>query len=145
MNCYLDSSALLRGLLRGGEVLEELARYSKVGSSELILIECARVVERYRLENLLSDEQLAEAREALRIAGEGLFLIEITAGVKRRAAESFPTVIGALDAIHLASAILWRQGEPETDLVLLSHDRQLATCARALGLALHPGVESGGA
>jgi len=143
VNCYLDSSALLRGLLRGGEVLEELARYSKVGSSELILIECARVVERYRLENLLSDEQLAEAREALRIAGEGLFLIEITAGVKRRAAESFPTVIGALDAIHLASAIQWRQAEPEADLVLFSHDRQLTTCARALGLALHPGSGAG--
>ena len=144
MNCYIDSSALLRALFHGTEDLKGLEDYAKAGSSELILIECSRVLERYRLENLVSDDQLAEAREALRIVTDGLFLIELSAGVKRRAAESFPTVIGALDAIHLASALLWRQGEPEEILVLFSYDRQMLTCARALGLPLYPRRDSGG-
>ncbi|MCX7037611.1 MAG: hypothetical protein NT005_00455, partial [Spirochaetes bacterium] len=54
--------------------------------------------------------------------------------VKRRAAGPFPTVIGTLDAIHLASAILWEEAEPNSDFSLLTYDKQLALCARALGV-----------
>jgi hypothetical protein len=55
--------------------------------------------------------------------------METGPAVKRRAAGPFPTVIGTLDAIHLASALLWQETEPGTDFRILTQDRQLALCA----------------
>ena len=62
--------------------------------------------------------------------------IECTA-VKRRAAGPFPTVIGTLDAIHLASAILWGEVESGSDIRILTHDKQLALCAHSLGIRVN--------
>ena len=137
MNCYIDSSALLRGLLNQVDAGAELVSYGKIGTSELTLIECNRVLDRYRLESALDDDELAEVREALQLVSRELFLFEISTAVKRRASESFPTVIGTLDALHLSSALLWRQREPADDFVMFSYNRQLNTCARALGFGLH--------
>jgi hypothetical protein len=53
--------------------------------------------------------------------------------VLARAAQPFPTALGALDAIHLATGLLWR--EPAgTDIVMAAHDHALATEARACGV-----------
>ena len=71
---------------------------------------------------------------ALQSIVQRLFLIELGPAVKERAAGPFLTVIGTLDAIHLASAILWQQADPEMELAILTADRQLALCARSLGL-----------
>ena len=60
--------------------------------------------------------------------------VDVTPGVLRRAADPFPTPLGTLDAIHLATAILWREGRQEGP-VMATHDGQLATAARAVGLA----------
>jgi len=51
--------------------------------------------------------------------------------VFQRASETFPTVVGTLDAIHLATALSIR--EIENVEVLLTHDSQLATAAKSLG------------
>ncbi len=48
-----------------------------------------------------------------------------------RAAEPFPTLLGSLDAIHLASALLART--LVDDLGFATHDEELATAARAMG------------
>jgi hypothetical protein len=44
-----------------------------------------------------------------------------------------PTTLGTLDAIHLATALMWAEhaGFP---LVMATHDQLLATAARASGL-----------
>ncbi len=82
----------------------------------------------------LDDPQYAEAAGALQSIVQRLFLIELGPAVKVRAAGPFPTVIGILDAIHLASAILWQQADPAMELAILTADRQLTLCARSLGL-----------
>jgi hypothetical protein len=43
-----------------------------------------------------------------------------------------PTVLGTLDAIHLATALLWRENTG-SDLVMATHDGSLALAARAAG------------
>jgi hypothetical protein len=50
--------------------------------------------------------------------------------VLERAAEPFPTVLGSLDAVHLASALLIRPDIP--DLAFATHDVELGTAARAM-------------
>ena len=58
--------------------------------------------------------------------------VDVSPAVLRRAADPFPTPLGALDAIHLATAILWREGRSEAP-VLVTHEGQLAMAARATG------------
>jgi hypothetical protein len=53
--------------------------------------------------------------------------------VLARAAQPFPTALGALDAIHLATGLLWRE-RAGTDIVMATHDHALATEARACGV-----------
>ena len=44
-----------------------------------------------------------------------------------------PTELGTLDAIHLATALLWREMTGE-DLTMATHDGALAIAAEAHGL-----------
>jgi hypothetical protein len=43
------------------------------------------------------------------------------------------TPLGTLDAIHLSTAISWRDAR-NTELTMATHDKSLATAARAIGL-----------
>ncbi|MGA2766079.1 MAG: type II toxin-antitoxin system VapC family toxin [Spirochaetia bacterium] len=135
MRIYVDSSVVLRHILNRDPALGAATSSSDlVGSSDLLVIECMRVLQRERMAGHLDDHQYAETVLVLEAILERLTLIEIGPAVKRRAAGPFPTVIGTLDAIHLASALLWQETEPGTDLRILTQDRQLALCARSLGL-----------
>ena len=55
----------------------------------------------------------------------------ITNQILQRASETFPTVVGTLDAIHLATALSVREIEKLDSL--LTHDSQLGTAGRSLG------------
>jgi len=62
-------------------------------------------------------------------------IIEITRPVLIRASEPMPTSVGTLDAIHLSTALLWREqsGEP---LILATHDAALGRAAEAFGFSV---------
>jgi len=131
---YVDSSVVLRHILNDDPALGAAASSDAVGSSDLLAIECHRVLQRERMAGHLDDRQYTEAAVLLEDILDRLTLIEMGPAVKRRAAGLFPTVIGTLDAIHLASAILWQETEPGAELRILTQDRQLALCARSLGI-----------
>jgi hypothetical protein len=52
-----------------------------------------------------------------------------------RAAQPMPTELGTLDAIHLATALLWKDMTRE-DLVMATHNGALALGAKAHGLTV---------
>jgi hypothetical protein len=79
---------------------------------------------------------LAQLREAAERNLAKLDLIPIDRAVLRRAGGAFPMPVQTLDAIHLATALLW--DEHAGDIVFLTHDRQLANAARACGLTVYP-------
>ena len=134
MRIYVDSSAVLRHILNDDPALREVAATDMVGSSDLLFIECQRVLQRERMEARLDDQQYSESLVLLEVILDSLYLIELGPTVKRRAAGPFPTIIGTLDALHLASAILWEETEPDSDFSILTYDKQLALCARASGI-----------
>ncbi len=136
MSCYVDSSIVLRYLLGIDRQLEKTERFEAAASSELLLIECPRVLDRYRLEKLLDDDALVHVLAAFRVVAEGFHIIELTEAVKERAAEPFPTVIGTLDALHLSSAALWSEREGRRSVTVLTADRQMERCAQAMGFAV---------
>lgn len=66
---------------------------------------------------------------------DSLRLISLDRIILDRAAEPFPTSLGSLDAIHLASALIAR--EQIDDLILATHDTELALAAQAVGFSVH--------
>jgi hypothetical protein len=62
-----------------------------------------------------------------------LEIVEIDSVILNRAAQPMPTELGTLDAIHLATAIPWKEST-RTELVIATHDVALALGAQAHGL-----------
>jgi len=133
---YVDSSVVLRHILNDDPALGSTSFPDVLGSSDLLPIECQRVLQRERMTGHLDDKQYSESVVLLEAILDRLALIEMGPAVKRRAAGPFPTVIGTPDAIHLASALLWAETEPGSEFAILTHDMQLALCARSLGIRL---------
>ena len=132
MTIYLDSSAVIRALTGDGDPLQEWGRWDRAYSSELMAVEVRRTIDRLRLERALDDEEVADANHELSTAVRMVSLIEITPEVLRRASQPMPTVVKTLDAIHLASALLFAE-RTNTDVLFGTHDRSQAIAARALG------------
>ncbi len=133
MNAYLDSSVVLRVVLgQPGRWRDWRSVGLGVGSG-LVEVECLRTLDRLRLEGALSNQELALRRETVYRLLEEMELVEPTTPVLRRASQPLPIPLGTLDALHLATALLWRETR-ETDLVMATHDRALAAASRASGL-----------
>jgi len=129
---YVDSSVLMRIVTGARDALREWGRITRALSSELIRVECLRTIDRTRLQLHLPDDDVAERRAALLDRLEAFELIALDRTVLERAAEPFPTALGTLDGVHLASAVLAR--EQIADLAVATHDRELAIAARAMNL-----------
>jgi predicted nucleic acid-binding protein len=133
MIAYLDSSVILRILLRQRDALREWNRLELGVASVLVQVECLRTLDRLRLRTRLTDEVIARRREAVFQLMEYVELVDISNAVLERASQPFATELGTLDAIHLASALLWRETTGQ-DLVMATHNHALATAARSMGL-----------
>ncbi len=132
MIAYVDSSVLLRVALSQADRLPEWASIQKAVTSALTEVECLRTLDRRLRLGLLDAEELADRRGLVLRLLERMDRVDVSPAVLRRAADPFPTPLGTLDAIHLATATLWREGRLEAP-VLATHDAQLATAARATG------------
>jgi predicted nucleic acid-binding protein len=132
---YLDSSVLLRKVLRQPGALKEWAAVRTGVVSALAETECLRTLDRLRLRAGLSDAELTRRRATVFRLLESIEVVEVTGAVLARAAQPLPTELGTLDAIHLATALLWRE-HTGGDLIMATHGSALATAARACGLAV---------
>jgi predicted nucleic acid-binding protein len=129
---YVDSSVLLRVVTGAPGRLALWSRITRPLSSQLILLECARTIERARIRFRLDDREVLDRRLAVQERFDAFEIVPLDTAVLDRASEPFPTVIGSLDAIHLASALLARRRYP--GLIIATHDGELATAAGAMGL-----------
>lgn len=129
MRVYVDTSVALRVLFHEPHPLPGWGQWTEAYSSRLWYVEALRVVDRARLTGMIDDPQVAQLRRDIEVVHSVLHVVALTEPVLARAAEAFPTVLGTLDAIHLASALSVR------DVVdaFLTHDAQLATAAAATG------------
>jgi hypothetical protein len=111
------------------DALPEWRQIDRGVSSALISTESLRTLDRVRIRASLSDIEIARRRSTILNLIDSLELIEVDSTVLDRAAQPMPTELGTLDAIHLASALLWKD--------VISIDPVMATHAGALGLAAH--------
>jgi predicted nucleic acid-binding protein len=129
---YLDSSVVLRVVLGQRGSLREWKAIEAGVASALLEVECLRTLDRLRLLEGVAEGEIARRREAIYRIVEALTVIEPTRPVLARAAQPFPVVLGTLDAIHLATAIMWRE-RSDADLLMATHDAALGLAARAVG------------
>jgi predicted nucleic acid-binding protein len=135
VNVYLDSSVLLRVVLGEPARLPIWSKITNAISSELIRLECLRTIDRARIRLGQEDRRIANYRADALEAVDALGLVALDGAVLARASEPFPTLLGSLDAIHLATALLIR--DDVEDMAFATHDEELGIAARASGFAVH--------
>jgi len=123
---------LLRVVLGQRGRLKEWKSVRDGVASALAEVECLRTLDRLRLRNAIDDDDLSVRREAVYRLLEEIEIVEPTRPVLARASLHLPIPIGTLDAIHLATAMLWRESS-SADLVFATHDTALGIAARSSG------------
>lgn len=125
MSYYFDTSAAVKLVVKEAET-SALRRWIRVHeqlvSSDLTRTELLRATRRH------AADRVTEARAVL----DSLALLSITSDVCERAALLDPPDQRALDALHLASALLL--GDDLEGVV--TYDARMAAAAHALGLAV---------
>jgi predicted nucleic acid-binding protein len=130
---YLDTSALLRLVLREPGALEDLQSCEALVSSELLAVESLRTIDRLRHQGSLSPEEAASRRAIVTDWLEAVDLVLLQRPILARASEPFPASLGTLDALHLATALVWRD-RMRQPLTMATHDSSLGLAARSFGI-----------
>jgi uncharacterized protein len=123
---YLDSSVALAYLLVEGRVPSQPIWRGPLVSSRLLHYEVLNRIHARRLTAAHTDQARALVSRVT--------LIDLLPLVLTRALEPFPTPVGTLDGLHMATIEFLRaQGQ---EIELASYDRRLIDCARACGVAI---------
>ena len=136
MTAYCDSSVILRVLFGEPRRLAEWAAIPAFTTSTLTRVECARTLDRVRLAGLVDPDAASLRMSAVQRLLGGTQTIELSSELLARAAAPLPVPLGTLDAIHLSSALQWRDGHPDDEFVVATHDRALGRAARIMGLTV---------
>jgi hypothetical protein len=135
MNVYVDTSVILRVLFREPDPVPDWGLWKEAYASRLWHTEALRVVDRMRLTSAINDQQVAQLRNEIDRIHQAFHIVSVSEHILARAGDAFPTVVGTLDAIHLATALQVR--ETVTIDAFITHDIQLATAAEAMGFTVH--------
>jgi predicted nucleic acid-binding protein len=135
VNAYIDSSVLLREIFEQSPQLAEWHRLIVGVTSELARVECFRSVDRLRLLGKMNDHAVAKAHETIRAVLGRLDVLPVESGVLAHASQALPTPLATLDAIHLSTALMYRERQPESEppIFFATFDIALAEAARATG------------
>jgi predicted nucleic acid-binding protein len=134
---YLDTSVLLRLVLgeTGSLPMEQIRSAELLVSSELLVVESRRTIDRLRVQGQLSHDDAAVRLALVADWLEAVDLVLLRPPILTRAGEPMPVALGTLDALHLATALVW-QDRMDQQLTLATHDAALAQAARAFGLGV---------
>jgi predicted nucleic acid-binding protein len=136
LTVYVDSSVLVRVYAGQPKPLASWSAITKPLGSTLIEVEFPRAIDALQRAGELSEEQAVRSVAAGGQALRGFYLIELDAPVRFRAGGPLGAPLRSLDAIHLASALRWREQNPDKELMFATHDERLARAARMHGLAV---------
>jgi uncharacterized protein len=126
---------VLRVLLGQENALAEWAGIERAVTSVLTEVECLRTLDRMRVTRSVAESEVALRRQTVVALLRSTETVDLSTPVLRRASQPLPVTVGTLDALHLATALLWRD-YTGIDLVMATHDVALASAARAMGLVV---------
>ena len=136
---YVETSALLNALLEGNAALRRTLVESPVlVTSRLTLTEARRALRRAQHTRRITAAQRTLLLNALAEFEARCRVLALDEAVCARAEETFPVEhVATLDALHLASAVLYQQEVEQ--VAVASCDARVRENAVALGFALVPG------
>jgi hypothetical protein len=117
-------------------ILQAAQTWSWVGASQLLYVECHRVLERVRLQNEISLEEYQKCLAWLHEFLDGVVLVPISTVVIRRSSRPYPFVLKTLDAIHLATLEDLSAQDDPSEWEFLTTDKTLGKSARLLGFGV---------
>ena len=134
MIAYIDSSVLMRVVLREPDALAEWGALAHGVTSVITKIESHRAIDRLWHHEQLSEDDVAEKRLILSAFLPRFDIRDLDAAVIEIASKPLPVPLRTLDAIHLATAMLYRRMQPpdERPIVFATHDVALARAAAAM-------------
>ena len=133
VHALLDTSVVLRHILGEKNACPKLEKIEKLYASELMRIEALRAIDRLRIEHNWSHEEVGLRIRLLTAVSAAIEIIPLQPSILRRASEPFPTIVRTLDALHIATAILWKN-QINKPLLFLTHDARQGHAATAVGL-----------
>ena len=137
---YVETSAILRGLLEGDEGVLKLIQSELVRvTSAITIVEIERALRRATREGRVNAAQVREARRWVREFRDSCDVIAVEDMVLERASRDFEVEpVRTLDALHIASALLWE--ERLGALAIASCDKRVRDNATAHGMDVLPQV-----
>ncbi len=134
---YAETSAVLSWLFgetTSAEAMKRINEAETITTSVLTLLEVERALIRAERQDLLSAGECQRLRGMFARASRSWMLMEMSEDVRTGAGRVFPVEpVRTLDALHLATALLWTQAFP--DLRMLTFDQRINANSRALGIA----------
>lgn len=131
---YVDASVILRIIINAADALPEGTLFYPT-SSALLQVECLRTLDRFQTSGELKPAEIPRSYAALHDAMRRIQLLKIDEKIVERAGGPFGVPLKTLDAIHLVTAIAWRERLNE-EVLFVTHDNALATAAREYGFAV---------
>lgn len=132
MIAYVDSSVLLRLALKQPNPVREFSSITHGISSRLLKAESLRTLDRLFTQETVSEKDQARATSFIYTALDYLELIPVDP-ILESVGSPLGLQLGTLDAIHLFSALKWKETR-KTALTLLTHDAALALAAERFGV-----------
>lgn len=140
MIVYAETSAVLRWLFNeevSEQILGDLQKAEKVVCSRLTLLETRRVIRRAATESRITEQEAIDLVTIFGRVAAQWTILEVSASVAQRAEGAFAIEpVRALDAIHLAIALILRESFP--GLFILSTDERIRSNALQLGFDVLP-------
>jgi len=127
---YVDSSVLLRIILREDDALPDWRTLTNASSSVLLQLECLRTIDRVQMTGEIKGGEIPRTYGALHEVMNTIELLNVGEDILERAGGQFGLPLKTLDAIHLVTAIAWRERINE-EVTFVTHDNPLAAAARA--------------
>lgn len=145
VTAYIDTSVLLRLVLREPGALDEVGSFDSLVSSELIAVEACRTLDRLRLQGALTIEESATRRRAVIEWLEAIDLVLLRPAVlsraseplRRRSAPSMPCTLRQ----HSSGAIVWTRLSSSRRMIrpwVWRPEPSVSTCAASEHLHLAP-------
>ncbi|HEV7764767.1 MAG TPA: PIN domain-containing protein [Thermoanaerobaculia bacterium] len=133
MIAYIDSSVLMRIVLRQPSPLEEWDDLTTGVSSTLITVECLRTIDQLWHRGELSQDDVTEKRVLVTTFLDRLDIRPLDSGVLALASQPLPTPLATLDSIHLSTALFYRgMHRDDGPIYFATHDYALGRAARAM-------------
>ncbi|MDO8493897.1 MAG: PIN domain-containing protein [Deltaproteobacteria bacterium] len=130
---FIDTSVLLRFLFKEKGAYPLLSKLDRIYASELLQVETLRGIDRLRIEHRWQAEEVALRRGLFTEICQTISFVPLQKMILQRASEPFATVVGTMDAIHIASALLVER-EIGAPLFFLTHDKRQGVASKAAGL-----------